>query len=99
MTDERFPLLIEFVRGTTLHRESELIQGLPILRNGPPGTFVHFLDGFRVSLPTDQIVDSQVRDGAVRVAFGGMRFAGSDTEGRLVFHRFRELHPEEQLSP
>jgi hypothetical protein len=99
MSGESFPLLIEFVPGTTLYREPELAQGLPILRNGPPGTFVLFPDGLRVSLPTDQIVYAETRDGAVRVGLGGMRFAGYDEQGQLTFHRFRELHPEEQLSP
>ena len=54
------PLLIEFVAGTSLYRERDLAQSLPIVHNGPPGAFVVFPDGFRVSLPTDQIVYSDV---------------------------------------
>ena len=65
---------------------------LPIVGNGPPGTFVLLPNGIKVSLPTD------AAGGRVRVGFGGMRFVGAE-EGRLVFVRVRELHPEEQLSP
>jgi hypothetical protein len=71
---------------------------LPIIGNGPPGTFVLFPNGLRVSLPTDQIVFADDTGGHVRVGFGGMRFVGSE-EGRLVFMRIRELFPEDQLSP
>jgi len=52
----------------------------------------------RVSLPTDQIVFAEDIDGRARVGFGGMSFAGIE-EGRLIFLRVRELHPEDQLSP
>ena len=45
-----YPLLVEFVPGTRLHRESERRSDLPIHRNGPPGTFVVF-PHLRVSLP------------------------------------------------
>jgi len=94
----QIPLLIEFVAGTSLFREPDLVQNLPILRNGPPGTFVIFPGGFRVSLPTDQIVYSDDSGAGARVGFGGMNFAGVETE-RLIFHRVREMYPEEQLSP
>ena len=57
-----------------------------------------FPNGFRVSLPTDQIVFSDDSGGHARVGFGGMRFVGSE-EGHLVFVRIRELLPEDQLSP
>jgi hypothetical protein len=71
---------------------------LPIVGNGPPGTFVLFPGGLRVSLPTDQIVWADDTDGYARVGFGGMRLVKSD--GRhLVFERVRELYPEDQLSP
>ena len=92
------PLLIEFAPGTSLYRERDLVSQLPILRNGPAGTFVVFRDGLRVSLPTDQIVSADDAGGRARVAFGGMRFLGYD-DGRLRFVRVRELHPEERLSP
>jgi hypothetical protein len=92
------PLLIEFAAGTRLFRERDLVGGLPILQNGPPGTFVTFADGFRVSLPTDQIVYSDDSGAGARVGFGGMSFAGVEAE-RLIFHRVREMHPEDQLSP
>ena len=52
----------------------------------------------RVSLPTDQIVSMDDTGGCARVAFGGMHFSGVD-DGRLIFVRVQELHPEEQLSP
>ena len=92
------PLLVAFVPGTRLERERNLVSQLPIVRNGPPGTFVVFPDGLRVSLPTDQVVLADDADGRARVGFGGMRFAGC-RDGRLQFTRERELHPEEELSP
>ncbi len=92
------PLLITFVQGSTIFREPDLAPGLPVLRNGPPGTFVDIPRGLRVSLPTDQIVWTENRDGRVQVGFGGMRWSGPH-EGRLVFTRVRELHPENALSP
>lgn len=95
---DQIPLLIEFVAGTSLYRERDLTQGLPIVRNGPPGTFIVFEDGLRVSLPTDQIVHVDESGAGARVGFGGMRFAGMEARG-LIFHRVLELHPDEQLSP
>jgi hypothetical protein len=92
------PLLIEFARGTSVYREPDRISDLPIVRNGPPGTFVLFPDGLRVSLPTDQIVAADHRSGQARVGFGGMEFTGV-RDGCLTFLRVRELHPEERLSP
>ena len=83
---------------TSLLREQNRISTLPIVGNGPPGTFVLFPGGLRVSLPTDQIVFADDTGGHARVGFGGMRFVGLE-EGRLVFVRIRELFPEEQLSP
>jgi hypothetical protein len=91
-----FPLFIEFAPHTTLYRERNLVSALPILGNGPPGTFVVFPDGLRVSLPTDQIVFTDDSDGRARVGFGGMRFAGIE-DGRLMFHRVRE-RTEDQLA-
>ena len=98
MAPDPVPLLIEFARGTSLYREGTLVSGLPILQNGPPGTFVIFPDGLRVSLPTDQVVYADDAGETARVGFGGMSFAGIEA-GRLIFHRVRELHPEDQLSP
>lgn len=92
------PLVIVFAPGTSLYREQDLISHLPVVRNGPAGTFVIFPSGVRVSLPTDQVVSADERDGAARVGFGGMRFTGA-SEGRLHFVRERDLLPEEQLSP
>lgn len=57
-----------------------------------------FADGFRVSLSTDQIVYSDDSGAGARVGFGGMSFAGMKA-GQLIFHRVREMHPEERLSP
>ena len=92
------PIELEFVRGTTRLRETDRRSDLPIVGNGPPGTFVVFPDGLRVSLPTDQITHADDESGRARVTLGGMRFDGcvADT---LRFTRVRELHPEEQLSP
>lgn len=94
----RSPLLIEFITGTRLRREAEFSTGLPILGNGPPGTFVVFFDGREVPLPTDQVVESDDAGGAARVGFGGMRFDGIE-DGMLVFRRVKDLVPEAQLSP
>ena len=92
------PLLIDFAAPTSLLREHDRPSTLPIIGNGPPGTFVLFPNGLRVSLPTDQIVFADDTRGHARVGFGGMRFVGSE-EGRLVFIRIRELFPQDQLSP
>jgi hypothetical protein len=95
---EHVPLLIEFAPHTSLYRERDVVSQLPIIRNGPAGTFVVFPDGLRVSLPTDQIIFADDTAGCARVGFGGMQFAGLE-EGRLAFVRIRELFPEDQLSP
>ena len=92
------PLLIEFTAPSSIFCERNRVSALPIIGNGPPGTFVVFPDGLRVSLPTDQIVFADDAGGYARVGFGGMQFVGSDG-GELVFVRVRELFPEDQLSP
>ena len=92
------PLLIEFVSGTRITREPEVVSQLPILQNGPPGTSVVFRDGTEVPLPTDQIVFAEDGGGVAQVGFGGMSFAGIKG-GELVFLRVRDLQPEELLSP
>lgn len=92
------PLLIKFAAPSSLLREQHRASMLPIVSNGPPGTFVLFPNGLRVSLPTDQIVFSDDAGGRAQVGFGGMHFVGAD-EGQLVFVRVRELFPEDQLSP
>jgi hypothetical protein len=91
-------LTVDFIAPTTLLREQHRTSTLPIIGNGPPGTFVVFPNGLRVSLPTDQIVCADETSGSVRVAFGGMQFIGLEA-GQLVFIRVRELFPEDQLSP
>jgi hypothetical protein len=98
MMMKAYPLLIEFVPGTKVYRQPDFVSKLPILRNGPPGTAVVFADGSTVNLPTDQIVFSEVTDGAARVGFGGMSAAGTE-DGQLVFYRVRDLQPAELLSP
>lgn len=92
------PLLIEFIAKTQLYREPEVVPKLPIVQNGPPGTFVVFSDGRKVPLPTDQIVFDDDTTGRARVGFGGMSFEGLE-DGYLVFYRVRDLRPEEELSP
>jgi hypothetical protein len=92
------PLLIDFAAPSSFLIERDRASMLPILGNGPPGTFVVFPDGLRVSLPTDQIVFADDADGHAQVGFGGMQFVGM-IEGRLMFTRVRELLPETQLSP
>lgn len=93
-----YPLLIEFVSGTRITREPEVVSPLPILQNGPPGTSVVFGNGEEVPLPTDQIVFAEDGAGAARVGFGGMSFTGIEA-GELVFSRVRDLQPEALLSP
>lgn len=93
-----FPLLIEFVRGTRVYQQRGVAGRLPIVRNGPPSTFVVFPDGARVPLPTDQVVFADNRSGRARVGFGGMSM-GAMEHGQLVFHRVKDLRPEEELSP
>jgi hypothetical protein len=98
MAPEESPVRVDFAAPSSLLRETHRASGLPILRNGPPGTFVVFPGGLRVSLPTDQIVWTDDAAGRASVGFGGMRFVGLEGE-RLTFVRERELHPEAQLSP
>jgi hypothetical protein len=74
------------------------VPRLPIVQNGPPGTFVLFADGRRVPLPTDQIVFAEDAGGVACVGFGGMSFGGLE-DGMLVFHRVRDLQPDDRLSP
>jgi len=45
-----YPLLIEFVPGTRVYREPEVVPKLPIVQNGPPGTSIVFADGTKVPL-------------------------------------------------
>jgi hypothetical protein len=92
------PLLIEFATPSSIFRETSRESTLRIIGNGPPGTFVLFPNGLRVSLPTDQIVFADDAAGHARVGFGGMQFVALQ-EGQLVFVRTRELLPEDQLSP
>ena len=67
-----YPLLIEFVPGSRVYREPEVVPKLPIVQNGPPGTSIVFADGTKVPLPTDQIVFAEDGGGVARVGFGGM---------------------------
>jgi hypothetical protein len=98
---------VEFVQGSRIHREPAFVPtvstlralpALPVVQNGPPGTFVTFADGGRVPLPTDQIVSTEDRAGAAQIGFGGMRFDGLE-DGLLTFRRVRDLFAEHQLSP
>jgi hypothetical protein len=91
-------VVVEFVAGSRISRGKPLEKTLPIIRNGPPGTAVHFESGGRVPLPTDQVVYRDDSSGAARVGFGGMRFRGIE-EGLLAFERVQDLLPEEFLSP
>jgi len=91
-------LLIDFATPSSIFRERDRISTLRIIGNGPPGTFVLFPNGLRVSLPTDQIVYADDTGNHARVGFGGMQFVRSE-DGHLVFVRIREMLPEDQLSP
>ncbi len=55
------------------------------------------LDRRKATLPTDQIVFADHTTGFARAGFGGMGIEGIEG-GYLVFHRVREIKPEE-LSP
>jgi hypothetical protein len=90
--------VVEFVPGSRVHKERPHVPGLAVVQNGPPGTFVTFVDGRSVPLPTDQIVLAQDEGGAARVGFGGMRFEGIH-KGLLTFRRVRDLVAEHELSP
>jgi|SRR6187455_1246901 len=92
------PLLIEFTTPSSVLREQDRPSTFRIIGNGPPGTFVLFPDGLKVSLPTDQIVCADDVSGCARVGFGGMRFTGLE-QGQLVCVRAREMLPPDQLSP
>ncbi len=98
MTAPHVHVVIEFAQGTSLYRERDRPSQFSIIGNGPPGTFVVFPDGLRVSLPTDQITMADDATGRARVAFGGMAFVGHHA-GRLTFQRIHEMHPEDRLSP
>ena len=93
------PVLVEFLPGSHIHRQQALVSPLPVLQNGPPGTFVDLPTHVRVSLPTDQIVLAEHETGAARVGFGGMRFDGVEDDGQLTFRRVRDLRPANELSP
>jgi hypothetical protein len=90
--------VVEFVAGSRIRNEPPFVPGLPVLRNGPPGTFVTFPGGRQVPLPTDQIVLAEDTEGGARVGLGGMRFHRLEA-GVLVFRRVRDLQPEHKLSP
>jgi len=96
--DVPFFCVVEFVTGSRVFKEPPFVSGLPVVRNGPPGTFVTFANGAKVPLPTDQIVSTDDGTGAAHVGFGGMRFEGIEG-GQLTFRRVRELFPEHELSP
>jgi hypothetical protein len=90
--------VVEFVSGSRVHKERAFVPRLPVVQNGPPGTFVTFADGRRVPLPTDQIVFAGDDGGAARVGFGAMRFDGIEGD-LLTFRRVRDLVAEHGLSP
>jgi hypothetical protein len=92
-------VVVEFLAGSRIHRARPVSSPLPVLRNGPPGTFVDLPIRVRVSLPTDQIVLAEDAAGGARVGFGGMRFDGLGEDGALTFLRVRDLVPEHELSP
>ncbi len=91
-------IVVEFAPGTRVVREPPHTAQLPIVGNGPPGTFVRFPGGAVVPLPTDLIVRFADDGGSAVVAFGGMRFDGIE-DGELVFRRVHDLWPAERLSP
>jgi hypothetical protein len=93
-------LIIELAPGTHIRREPTVTPRLPIVGNGPPGTFAIFPSGRKISLPTDQIVLSEpgVAGAGARVSFGGMAFEGL-RDDTLVFRRVFDVLPPERVSP
>jgi hypothetical protein len=89
---------LEFIAGSRIQCAQPVASALPIVRNGPPATYVVFPDGSGIGLPTDQILTHEQVNGAARVSFGGMRFDGVE-DGLLAFRRVREVLPEHQLMP
>jgi hypothetical protein len=78
-TPESSPIVfcvVEFVPGSRVHKERPFVPGLAVVQNGPPGTFVTFVDGRRVPLPTDQIVLTQDK-GGVRLRSSGRAAGGA----------------------
>ena len=92
-------VLIEFLPGSRIRRENAVVSQLPVLQNGPPGTFVDLPTHIRVALPTDLIELAEDETGAARIGFGGMRFDGLEDDGALTFRREGDLRPEHELSP
>lgn len=89
---------LEFVPGSRIERQKPVKSALPLVRNGPPATWVVFADRMGIGVPTDQIVTAQDAAGAAHVQFGGMRFDGEDGTF-LVFRRESEVRPEHELMP
>lgn len=96
--NETIPLIVEFTPGSRIRQEEEVVSELPIIQNGPPGTFVEFENGRQIALPTDQIVAHEDKSSGASVGFGGMSFEGMEGD-HLVFWRVKDLWPEEKLSP
>ncbi len=94
----KIPVLVEFLEGSRITRGKLVAKSLPIVQNGPPGTFVHFPGGRGVPVPTDQVVFCDDEGGSARVGFGGMKFVGIEDD-LLSFRRVQDLLPEEFLSP
>jgi hypothetical protein len=95
---KKIPVVVEFIPGSRITRGKPVERSLPILQNGPPGTYVHFAGGRMVPVPTDQVVLCDDSTGSARVGFGGMRFCGVE-EDLLSFRRVQDLLPAEFLSP
>ena len=85
------PMLIEFAPHTSLYRERELVSQLPIIRNGPAGTFVVFPRGLRVSLPVfvrirEVLPDDQLSPArSHRMLLNSKRVATVSVDGRPVW--------------
>src|SRR5260370_38168682 len=75
-----YPLLIEFVPGTRISREPEVVSKLPILQNGPPGTSVVFGDGATVPLPTGPIGCAEDGGEPAHGGSGGLGLEGIEVD-------------------
>jgi hypothetical protein len=83
------PLLIDLASPTALLREQDRTSTLPIVGNGPPGTFVLFPNGLRVSL---RPADLRPRHSRIRrlVLFGARLAFNRTVAFRYRIHRWRQ---------
>ena len=82
-------LLIDFATPSSIFREHNRISTLPIIGNGPRGTFVLFPNGLRVSLPTDQIVFADDTGGACLSSIQNLGYGATHLSRREAYRLAR----------